>query len=116
MLSFSTGTDSPVKEDSSHFKLTASINRRSAPIVSPSSKTTISPTTNSLDLTLNLLPSLITVLSGDDNCFKASNDVWALISWTVPIIELRIITAKMIMISGQSPTFKKSNEPCLTVS
>ena len=74
-LSFSTGTDSPVKLDSFAFKFALSTSLKSAPIVSPSSKTTTSPGTSSLDLTLNLLPPLITVDSGDDNFFKASNEV-----------------------------------------
>ena len=42
---FSTGTDSPVKEASSTFKLEDSINLKSAGIISPDSKTTISPGT-----------------------------------------------------------------------
>ena len=78
--SFSTGKDSPVKEDSFVFKLTDSIRRRSAPIVSPSSKITTSPRTNSVDLTLNLFPSLTTVDSGEDKFFKASKEVCALTS------------------------------------
>ena len=114
--SFWTGTDSPVKLDSLICKLTALTKRRSAPIVSPSSIITTSPGTNSLDLTLATLPSLRTFDSGDDNFLSASKDVWALISWTVPIIELRTTTAKMITTSGQSPTFKKSNDPCWIVS
>ncbi len=46
---FSTGTDSPVKEASSTFKLDASTNLKSAGIISPVSKTTISPGTTALD-------------------------------------------------------------------
>ena len=78
--SFSTGTDSPVNEDSLTFKFTASINLRSAPMVSPSSMTTTSPGTKLEDFTLNLLPSLITVDSGLDIFFKASSEVCALSS------------------------------------
>ena len=78
--SFSIETDSPVKDDSLVFKLIASIKRRSAPIVSPSSKTTTSPTTNSEERTFKRCPSRITVDSGDASFFKASKDDWALTS------------------------------------
>ena len=49
---FSTGTDSPVKLASVHFKFIASINLISAPTVSPSSTITKSPGTKSLALIL----------------------------------------------------------------
>ena len=113
--SFSIETDSPVNEDSFVFKFIASINLRSAPIVSPSSKTTTSPTTSSDERIFILCPSRITVDSGDASFFKASKDDWALTSWTVPIIPFKMMTAKIIMTSGQSPTLKKSN-PTLIVS
>ncbi len=105
-LSFKTGTLSPVKLDSLAFKFFASNNLKSAPTVSPSSRITTSPITKSLDLILTLFESLITVDSGEDNFFKASRDVWAFISWTVPIMEFIIMTAKIITTSGQSPTSK----------
>jgi len=44
---FSTGTDSPVKDASSIFKIKLSISLKSAGIISPVSSSTISPTTSS---------------------------------------------------------------------
>ena len=71
-ISFSTGTDSPVKAASSIFNEAASNNRISAGTTSPASSITISPGTNSSLLIVNVCPSLKTVAFGVDICFNAS--------------------------------------------
>ena len=78
--SFSTGKDSPVKDDSSVFKLIAVMSLKSAGIVLPSSKMTTSPRTSSSAFNSMSLPSLLTTQVGDDIFFKASNDFSALFS------------------------------------
>ena len=56
-----TGTDSPVKVDSSVFILYASINLQSAGTKSPASRTITSPLTKSSLFTTIVFPSLITL-------------------------------------------------------
>ena len=60
LASFSTGTDSPVKEDSSLFRSTDEISLISAGTIFPSSRITISPGTSSSLLILTIFPSLFT--------------------------------------------------------
>ena len=100
--SFSTGKDSPVKDDSSVFKLMASISLKSAGTVLPSSKITISPGTSSSAFSSTKAPSLLTIQVGEDILFKASNDFSALLSCTVPIIAFKTQTPMMMIGSAKS--------------
>lgn len=50
LLSFSTGTDSPVNDASSIFKLELCTNLKSAGTISPDSSSTISPGTKELQV------------------------------------------------------------------
>ena len=71
VATLSTGTDSPVSEASSICNEADSIIRISAGTMSPASKRTTSPVTNSVDLTDMSLPSRITLALGVDISFKA---------------------------------------------
>ena len=70
--------------------------------MSPASNTTISPGTNSVDLTLMRFPSRITFASGDDMSFKASIASSALFSWYTPSTALRITTKRIIIPSDNA--------------
>ena len=71
-LSFSTGTDSPVKADSSTFKLAVLASRISAGTTSPASSKTISPGTISVLGISKIAPPRLTWALGVDISFKAS--------------------------------------------
>ncbi len=71
---FSTGTDSPVREDSLTLRFATSTSRPSAGTKSPASISTISPWTSSLVGITKTLPSLITLALGLVIFFKAFRD------------------------------------------
>ena len=102
LASFSTGKDSPVNDDSSVFKLMASVKRKSAGTVLPSSKMTMSPRTSSSAFNSTSFPSLLTTHVGEDIFFKASNDFSALFSCTVPMIAFNTQTPKIMIGSAKS--------------
>ena len=78
--SFSAGTDSPVKADSSTLRFTDSISLKSAGMYLPASIITISPTTTSSEGISLIIPSLFTTALGVDKDFKASKAFSALLS------------------------------------
>ena len=100
LQSFSTGTVSPVKLDSSIFKLYVLINLQSAGTTPPASKTTTSPGTNwSLFICLTF-PSLLTFTTGAVIFLSASSDFSAFASCTTPIIALNT-TIPIIIIESR---------------
>ena len=100
---FSTGTDSPVNADSSTFNDALSIKRKSAGTISPASKVTISPGTNSSLLTVLNSPSRKTVASGAAISFKALIASSALDSWNTPKTAFSTTTKRIITASTTSP-------------
>ena len=97
--SLSTGTDSPVKADSSIFTVFTSNKRISAGTTSPASRITMSPTTISSPLTCSACPSRKTLATGEAIFFNASIASSAFDSWNTPRIAFSKTTAKMIMAS-----------------
>ena len=97
--SFRLGSASPVKEDSSIFKLWLSIILQSAGIKFPVSKITISPFTKSSAFISVVFPFLITFVICGVICFKASIDFSAFASWITPINALNI-TIPIIIIES----------------
>ena len=79
-LCFFTGTDSPVRADSSTYKLSVWIQRTSAGIRSPLSTDTISPGTSREASIFFHSPSRLTLAAGTDNFFNACRDFSARIS------------------------------------
>ena len=100
---FSTGSLSPVREDSSHLSIAPSKRRRSAGTISPASKTTISPMTKSLQLTFVITPPRKTFACDSVIFFKLSSAFSAFCSWQNPITALRMTINKMIDPSTYSP-------------
>ena len=101
--SFSAGTDSPVKADSSIWRLAVSINLKSAGMYLPASIITISPVTTSSDgISINS-PFLFTNALGVLSCFRASRAFSAFDSCTTPIVALIKITIRIIIESLISP-------------
>ena len=82
--SFSTGTDSPVREASSAFRLKLSSKRASAGTMSPRLSCNMSPGTSSSDGNTTCFPARMTVAFGDDSFFSASMAFSALLSCTTP--------------------------------
>ena len=78
--SFNTGIVSPVKLDSSTFRLYESINLQSAGTKFPASSNTISPGTTSVPLICIIFSSLFTFAIGADIFLRASKDFSALAS------------------------------------
>ena len=76
--SFSTGTDSPVKDASSIFKFELSTSLTSAGIISPASIVTMSPGTKVFAGTTSMCPSLNTFAFGEAIFLRASRDFSAL--------------------------------------
>ena len=110
MISFSTGTDSPVKAASSTFKELASTKRISAGTTSPASNKTTSPGTKSKLLTVWTCPSRLTLASGEAISFKASIASSAFASWKTPIIAFKITTIKITTASATpSPSATPTN-------
>ena len=101
--SFSEGTDSPVKADSSIFKFAVSINLKSPGIYLPASIITISPGTISSERISFKEPSLLTRALGVESSFKASKAFSALDSWITPITAFIIMTKSIIKASLISP-------------
>ena len=101
---FSTGTDSPVREASSAFRLTASRRRASAGIRSPVLKKIMSPGTSSFAGISVSFPSLRTDATGAAILFRASIARSARYSWIKPRPAAKRIMTKMTMASATSPT------------
>ena len=102
-ISFSTGTDSPVNDDSCIFRLFASNSLISAGIKSPVSNTTISPGTKSFVGTVSTFPFLTTFVTYPLIFFNASNEDSALLSCTTPITALTT-TISNIIIESVTPS------------
>mmetsp|Transcript_56622 Transcript_56622/g.137528 ORF Transcript_56622/g.137528 Transcript_56622/m.137528 type:complete len:206 (-) Transcript_56622:240-857(-) len=96
VMTFSIGTDSPVRAASAEAMFWTSIIRRSAGIRSPSPRTTTSPGTISPAGTLVVLLSRIQTASDESIAFNASAACSAEPSWMIPIIVLIMMTPKMI--------------------
>ena len=94
--SFSTGTDSPVRADSSARSSTAFTSRMSAGTRSPARRMTTSPGTSWLLSTVCLRPSRTTVAWGEDSFFRAAMAWSAFHSCTVPITALHTTMARMM--------------------
>ena len=101
--SFSTATDSPVREDSSICRLLDSKSLISAGIISPVSMITISPGTSSSAFTFFLPPSLMMVASGELIFWRAATESSARPSWIIDIIALITTIAIIITASTVSP-------------
>ena len=86
--SFSDGTDSPVKADSSLLRLTLFSSRASAGIKSPASRWIMSPGTSWEASMIFSSPSRRTLARGADIFFRASRAFSALLSCTIPIMAL----------------------------
>ena len=102
LASFSNGTDSPVSDASCIFKLADSINRKSAGTMAPSSIRTMSPTTSSLAGTMLSSPWRKTLAFGALICFKASRELSAFFSCTIPITALIITIVRITLASVHS--------------
>ena len=100
----STGTDSPVKLDSSTFKLLVSINTKSPGILSPSSRITISPIVNSFESTFCTCPSLLTTAWDVVTLLSISIAFSERYSCINPIIVFKSTAIKIIQESITSPT------------
>ena len=94
---FSTDRDSPVRADSSAFRLTASRSRASAGTKSPASSRRMSPGTRSSEAISAGLELRMTLAWGADSFFRAAMAFSALLSWTTPVMALMITINKMIM-------------------
>ena len=71
--------------------------------MSPASNSRISPGTTSFAGISCFLPSLITLASGADSCFKLSKDFSAFICCTVPRTAFITRTAKITMVLSSFP-------------
>ncbi|CDA78260.1 putative uncharacterized protein [Clostridium sp. CAG:242] len=93
--SFSEGTDSPVRADSSLFRLTLFNNLASAGIKSPASSRIISPGTSCAASMMLSLPSRITLACGADRFLSASKAFSALLSCMTPMIAFRTTMSRI---------------------
>ena len=93
--SFSEGTDSPVRADSSDLRLTLRRSLASAGIKSPASRRMISPGTSSEASMTFSSPSRITRAWGADILFRASRAFSALLSCMTPITALSTTISKI---------------------
>ena len=93
---FSTGTDSPVRDDSSTRICAASIRRRSAGTIVPASRRTTSPGTRSRARTVVLSPSRTTWASGAAISLRLCSACSARLSCVAPTNALRITIARMM--------------------
>ncbi len=105
--SFSTGTDSPVRADSSAISSTDRSSRRSAGTRSPVRSSTMSPGTSSALSIVSFFPARMTLAFGELSFFSASMALSARSSWTVPITAFIMTMDSMIMGS------RKSASPCM---
>jgi len=103
LVTLSTGTLSPVSDDSCILRFMASVSLMSAGITAPVSRMTMSPGTSSLVFTSEMAPSRSTFDRGDASSFKASSEVSAFFSWTAPISALTSRMPSMIYVS-RSPS------------
>ena len=93
--SFSEGTDSPVRADSSLLRLELSSSRASAGTKSPASRWMMSPGTSREASMTSVLPFRNTLAWGADIFFKASSAFSALLSCIIPMMALRITIRRM---------------------
>ncbi len=98
-----TGTDSPVRFDSSTARSWLSKRRASAGTRSPGSKKIISPGTKVEASTTDLCPSRSTLQWGAASLPRAKRDCSALYSWEKPKTALRKTMAKIAVASRYSP-------------
>ena len=101
--SFSTGTDSPVSDDSCVFKFSAVISRRSAGTCCPALSSTRSPGTSTAESTSRILPSRRTTAVSLVIFFKESSAFCAFPSCATPTAAFKSTTAAMIAASPCSP-------------
>ena len=101
--SFSTGTDSPVREDSSTCRLELLVSRISAGTCAPASRSTRSPVTSSAAGISLRIPSRITIVCGLVSFFNASSAFRAFPSCSMPTRALTTTTVPMITASLSSP-------------
>ena len=111
---FSTGTDSPVRSDSSLCTLDAASNRTSAVTTSPPSKRTMSPGTKFSADTRCATPPRRTVVSVLPSWRSASVERTARSSVTNPIRVLITMTTRIAKPSRWSPRAKESTEPAIS--
>mmetsp|Transcript_26951 Transcript_26951/g.59217 ORF Transcript_26951/g.59217 Transcript_26951/m.59217 type:complete len:264 (-) Transcript_26951:427-1218(-) len=97
-VTFSMGTDSPVRAASAEHIFVVSITRRSAGIRSPRLTTTISPGTRDSAGTFVFFPSRVTIAESESIAPKASAACAAEPSWMRPIIVLITMTPTIIPI------------------
>ncbi|MNM91185.1 hypothetical protein D3C81_1034790 [compost metagenome] len=98
-----TGSDSPVKADSSAYRALHSSQRTSAGTRSPLSSSTISPGTSILAGIISCLPSRSTLALGAESCFSARSERSARNSCTNPSTPLSRIMATIVIASRYSP-------------
>ncbi len=101
---FWTGTDSPVRADSSTCNSRTRSRRRSAGTRSPEASSTRSPGTSSDASTRRFSPARITVASVVKARASASSADSALLSCRKPMIELSTTTPRMTLASTQAPS------------
>ena len=101
---FSTGTDSPVKFDSSTFSLLVSISTKSAGILSPSSRITMSPIVSSFASIFCTCPSLLTTAWDVVTLLSISIAFSERYSCMNPIIVFKSTAIKITHESITSPT------------
>ncbi len=103
-VDFSTGSDSPVRADSSTARSSTSTSRRSAGTRFPDSSSTRSPGTTSSDGTERSRPPRTTRTSVSSRWRRASAALSAFHSWKVPTTALTSTTTRMKAASRQSPS------------
>ena len=101
--SFSTGTDSPVRADSSHLRLAAWISRPSAGMKSPASSLTMSPGTSWEASITCSAPPRTTRAWGAEMLFSASSAFSALLSCKTPRMAFKTTMTKIRSGSKNSP-------------
>ena len=102
-LSFSLGSDSPVRAASSTRKFVDSSIRRSAGALSPAARRTMSPGTRSSAGTFTHAPSRSTSASRDNIFLMPSRAFSACPSWMNPVSAIATAATRMTVKSTQSP-------------
>ncbi len=107
---FSTGTDSPVRADSSTWKFFVSNSRRSAGTRSPEASSTTSPGTRRSASSAWRWPSRRTRACSESMSRMASSALAALPSWTKPISALTTTARRITALSTQKPSSAVTSE------
>ena len=115
IISFSTLTDSPVKELSFTFILKFSSILPSALIKSPASKKTTSPIVTSCEGIVTFCPSLNTFTKGEESAFKLSRDCSALTCCIVPNIAFNVITTNITIALSASAKNNESSPATINI-